>query len=67
MGDGAHGIVGDAGGVGAADPGWVGEKGVEAAVTTIVEVNVYAAVMREYKVSDSVCPLYRLGVIVEGT
>ena len=35
VGDGAHGIVGDAGGVGAADPGWVGEKGVEAAVTTL--------------------------------
>lgn len=66
MGDGAHGIVGDAGGVGTTDPGWVGEKRVEAAVAAIVEVDVNTAIMREYKVTDSVCSLDRLGVIVEG-
>ena len=35
MRDGAHCIIGDAGGIGAADPGRVGEKRVEAAVTTL--------------------------------
>ena len=35
VGDGAHGIVGDAGGIGAADPGRVGEKRVEATVTAL--------------------------------
>ena len=35
MGDGAHGVVGDASGVGAADPGGVGEEGVEAAVAAL--------------------------------
>jgi len=34
-GDGAHGIVGDSGGDCAADPGWVGEKRVEAAVASL--------------------------------
>lgn len=34
--------------------------------TYIVEVDIDAAVMREYEVSDSIRPLYRLGVIVEG-
>lgn len=33
--DGAHSVVGDAGGMGAADPGWVGEERVEAAVTSL--------------------------------
>ena len=26
VGDGAHGVIGNPGGIGAADPGWVGEK-----------------------------------------
>lgn len=34
--------------------------------TYIVEVDIDAAVMREYEVPDGICPLYRLGVIVEG-
>ena len=34
--------------------------------TYVVEVDVNAAIMREYKVSDSIRPLYRLGVIVKG-
>jgi hypothetical protein len=34
-GDGAHGIVGDSGGDCAADPGWVSEKRVEAAVASL--------------------------------
>jgi hypothetical protein len=34
-GDSAHGIVGDSGGDCAADPGWVGEKRVEAAVASL--------------------------------
>lgn len=66
VGDGAHGVVGDAGGIRAADPGWVGKKRVEAAVATIVEVDVDTAIMGEYEVSYSVCTLYRLGIIVEG-
>lgn len=33
--------------------------------TYIVEVDIDATVMREYEVSDGICPLYRLGVIVE--
>ena len=35
VGNGAHGVVGDAGGVGAADPGGVGEEGIEAAVAAL--------------------------------
>ena len=35
MGDGAHGVVGDAGGIGAADPGWIGEERVKATVTPL--------------------------------
>ena len=35
VGHGAHGIVGDAGRIGAADPGWVGEKRVEAAIAAL--------------------------------
>lgn len=35
VGNGAHGVVGDAGGISAADPGWVGEERVEAAVTAL--------------------------------
>lgn len=34
-GNGAHGIVGDSGGDCAANPGWVGEKRVEAAVASL--------------------------------
>lgn len=34
-GDGAHGIVGDACGDGAANPSWVGKEGVEAAVASL--------------------------------
>lgn len=44
MGDGAHGIVGDAGGVGTTDPGWVGEKRVEAAVAALEESEALAPV-----------------------
>jgi len=33
--DGAHGIVGNAGWVGAADPGWVREEGIEAAIAAL--------------------------------
>ena len=33
--DRAHGVVGDAGGIGATDPGWVGEERVEATVTAL--------------------------------
>ena len=40
VGDGTHGVVGDAGGVRAADPGGVGEEGVEAAVAALdIHVN----------------------------
>ena len=34
--------------------------------TYIVKIDIYPAIVREYKVSNGVCPLYRLGVIVEG-
>lgn len=89
--DGAHSVVGDAGGMGAADPGWVGEERVEAAVTSlrgkamlarvglggsctglktmrtyVVEVDIDPAIVREYKVANGICPLYRLGIVVKG-
>ena len=35
VGDAAHGVVGDAGGDGAAGPGRVGEEGVEAALAAL--------------------------------
>ena len=35
VGDGAHSVVGDAGGIGTADPGWVGEKRVETAIAAL--------------------------------
>lgn len=35
VGNGAHGVVGDTSGVGTADPGWVGEKRVKAAVAAL--------------------------------
>ena len=35
-------------------------------MTCIVEIDIYPAIVREHKVSDGVCPLYRLGVVVEG-
>ena len=34
-GDGAHGVVGDAGGSGAAHPSGVGEKGIESAIAAL--------------------------------
>lgn len=34
--------------------------------TYIVKIDIYPAIVREHKVSDGVCPLYRLGVVVEG-
>ena len=34
--------------------------------TYVVEINVYPAIMGEDKVSDGVCPLYGLGVVVKG-
>ena len=93
MGNGAHGVVGDAGGVGAADPGGVREEGIEAAVaalgirvslrfqgievgkerarqaggTYIVEVYVYTTKVVENEVSDCVCALDRLRVVVESS
>ncbi len=35
VGNGAHGVVGDTGRVGAADPGGVGEERIEAAVAAL--------------------------------
>ena len=34
--------------------------------TYIVKIDIYPAIVREYKVSNGVCPLDGLGVIVEG-
>ena len=34
--------------------------------TYIVKIDIYPAIVREYKISNGVCPLYGLGVIVEG-
>ena len=34
--------------------------------TYIVEVNVYSTIVGEHEVSDGICPLYRLRVVVEG-
>ena len=92
VGDGAHGIVGYTGGVGAADPGGIGEEGVESAVaaleihvslkfrgvtlerrewgmgneTHIVEVYVYTTKVAENEVSDCVCALDGLRIVVKG-
>lgn len=66
MRDGAHGVVGDAGWVGAAYPGGVGEERVEAAVAAIVEVYVYTTKVVENEVSNCVCALDGLRVVVEG-
>ena len=92
MGDGAHSVVGDAGGVGAADPGMVGEERVEASVAAlgicvnlkfrgvtlerrewgtgnenyIVEVYVDTTKVVENEVSDCVCALDWLRVVVKG-
>ena len=41
-------------------------EGTKKKRTYVVEVDVYTAKVREYKISDSVCPLYRLGIVVEG-
>ena len=40
VGNGAHGVVGDAGWVGAAYPGRIGEEGVESAVAALEEASV---------------------------
>lgn len=66
LGDGAHGVVGDAGGDRAADPGRVGEEGREGALAAVVEVDVDAAVVGEDEVADGVGALDGVGVAVEG-
>lgn len=81
-GNGAHDIVGDTGGDGAADPGGVGEERVETAVaslesvscahvwfagsTHIVQINVNTAEVVQHEVSDCVGALDRVRVAVEG-
>ena len=78
----AHGIVGDTGGNCAADPGWVGEKRIEAAIaslrmlaswwltgaryTYIVQVNVDSAKVVQNKVSNSISALDGVRVAVKG-
>lgn len=66
LGHGAHGIVGDAGGDGAAQPCFVGEERVEAALAAVVEVDVHAAVGREDEVADRVGALDGVGVVFKG-
>jgi hypothetical protein len=64
-GDGAHDIIGDSRGQSAADPGGVGEKGVEAAVASVVQVDVDAAKVVQHKVSDRVGALDGVRVAIE--
>ena len=39
---------------------------IQDGTTYIVKIDIYPAIVREHKVSNGVCPLYRLGVVVEG-
>ena len=64
--NGAHGVVGDAGWNCAAQPGWVLEHDIEAAVAAVVEVEVDAAVVMQDKIADRVGALDIVWVGVEG-
>ena len=65
LGGGAHDVVADAGGDGTAEPGRVGEQGVEAALAAVVEVDVDAAVEVQDEVADGVGALDVVRVAVE--
>lgn len=64
--DRAHGVVGDASGYGPPQPGRVGQEGVEATVTAIVQVNVDATIMGQDEISDGVGALDVFLVVVKG-
>lgn len=66
LGNGSHGIVAYPSRNGTSYPGWVGEEGVEPAVTAIVEIDIYASIVGEYKVADRVCALDVEGVFIVG-
>lgn len=61
----AHGIIGDAGGNSDANPSWIGEERIEAPLTAVVQVDIDAAVVRQYEVSYGVSALYRIRIGVE--
>ncbi|KFY23859.1 hypothetical protein V491_02390 [Pseudogymnoascus sp. VKM F-3775] len=64
--DGAHGVVADARGERAAQPGWVLEHHVQTPGAAIVEIKVDAAVVVEDEVADGIGALDGEGVGVEG-
>nr|POE76215.1 hypothetical protein CFP56_59694 [Quercus suber] len=66
LGHGAHDIVADAGGDGAAEEGRVGEQGLERAVAAVVHVDVDAPVVGEDEVADGVGALDGILVALEG-
>ena len=66
LGHGAHDVVGDSRRDGAADPGAVGEEGVETSLAPVVEVEIDAAVVGEDEVADGVGALDRVRVGDEG-
>ena len=63
---GSHGVVADACWDGTANPCWVGEQRVEAAIAAVVQVDVDPAVEGEHEVSDCVGALDGEAVAVEG-
>jgi hypothetical protein len=62
----AHGIVADARGDGEADPGWVAEEGIKAAVAAVVQIHVGPSKVREDKVAYGISALNWEWVAVEG-
>lgn len=62
----AHCVVGDTGGNCATNPRRVGEKGVKAAIASIIQVNVDSAKVVEHKVANRIGALDGVGVAVEG-
>jgi hypothetical protein len=66
LGHGAHRVVADAGGHGAAHPGWVREQRVQTSIAAVVEVDVDPAVEGEHEVPDCIGALDGEAVAVEG-
>lgn len=62
----SHGVVADTCGDGEAEPGWVAEERIEAAVAAIVQIHVCAAKVGEDEVADGICALDGERVAVEG-
>lgn len=60
--DAAHDVVAESDRLCEGEPGGILEKWIQAVVAPVVEIDVYAPVMYENKVSKSICSLY--GVLV---